>query len=264
MKRGLSVIVGVGLLAGCALKGDVRRVELQVAALQEDVEGLEAARKAQLDSVLLVLAVLQQNLAAQQAYLVRLRGDMRTDLLSIEQQIVTVQELTGQSQQRLTELRAKLEAQAQQPAPAESPPVVPGGTGVPAAPATPPPGPGPDQMFDLSLQQLRRGSFGTARLGFREFLRLYPNDERAPDALYHVGESFEPENGDSAVAVFQAVVSTYPNATPTPSALYKLGLLAEARGDKAGARTYWQRVVSGFPRSDEANLARDKLQHLGH
>jgi tol-pal system protein YbgF len=131
----------------------------------------------------------------------------------------------------------------------------------PVAPA--PTGPGPDQMYDLTLQQYRRGSFTTARLGFREFLRLYADDEHAPDALYYVGESFAAENPDSAAAVYQDVVKRYPNSPRAPSALYKLGLLAEQRNDKAAARTYYARVLAGYPRSDEANLARDKLQSLG-
>jgi tol-pal system protein YbgF len=225
------------------------------------MHGLEAQRKAQLDSVLAVLTQVQQALAAQQTYLTRMRGDLRTDLLSIQQQLVAVQELTGQSQQRLSELRTKIEAQAQQPVP---PVEAPGPAAAGSTAAPPPPGPGPDQMFDLSMEQYRRGSLGTARLGFREFLSQYPTDERAPDALYHVGETFEAENPDSAAAVYQQVVKTYPSALQAASALYKMGLAAEARGQKAVARTYYQRVVAGYPRSDEANLARDKLQHLGH
>jgi len=58
-------------------------------------------------------------------------------------------------------------------------------------------------------------------------------------------------------------VKRYPNSPRAPSALYKLGLLAEQRGDKAAARTFYARVLAGYPRSDEANLARDKLQTLG-
>jgi tol-pal system protein YbgF len=262
------------LLAGCALRGDVRRVELQVAAVRDDVQSLDAARRAQLDSLLAVVAQVQQALVAQQAYLVRMRGDLRTDLLSVQQQIVTVQELTGQSEQRLSELRSKIEARAQQPVPGVEVPPAPGAppsSGTPGAPGVQPPGsaaapagPGPDEMFDLSMEQYRRGSLGTARLGFRQFLTQYPTDERAADALYHVGETFEDENPDSADAVYEAVVKSYPNSLQAASALYKLGLAAEARGQKAVARTYYQRIVTSYPRSDEANLARDKLQHLGH
>src|SRR5881397_3345158 len=192
-----------------------------------------------------------------------LKGDVRTDLVAVQQQLVQVQELTGQSQQRLSELRARIEERAQQPVPPVDTTGRPAGGGPPGGPSDNPGGPGPDQMYDLSLQQFRRGSLATARLGFREFLRLYPTHERAPDALFYLGETWGGESADSAAAVYQQVVKTYPNSSRAPAALYKLGLLAEQRSDKAGARTYYARVIAGYPRSDEANLARDKLQRLG-
>jgi len=263
LRRQLSSLLGLGLAAGCALKGDVRRVELQVEALKVDRVRADAERATQIDSLRLLLAAVQQVLAVQQAYLVQMRGDVKTDLLAVQQQLVTVQELTGQSQQRLTELRGRLEAQARQPVPPVDTARPPGAPGPPVGPSGNPAGPGPDQMYDLSLQQFRRGSLATARVGFREFLRVFPAHDHAPDALFYVGETFAGESADSAAAVYQQVVKTYPNSSRAPSALYKLGLLAEQRGDKAAARTYYARVIAGYPRSDEANLAKDKLQRLG-
>ena len=58
-------------------------------------------------------------------------------------------------------------------------------------------------------------------------------------------------------------MKSYPNSPRAPSALYKLGLSAEQRGHRARARRFYARVVAGYPRSAEANLARDKLQRLG-
>jgi tol-pal system protein YbgF len=255
----LSPLLCLGLLAGCALKGDVRKVELQVQALRADVARGDSARRAERDSIVALIAAVQRSLAAQQAYLVQLRGDFRTDLLSVQQQLVTLQELAGVSQQRMSELRARIEERSQQPVPT----IDSGRPAVPVGPSGNPAGPGPDQMYDLSLQQYRRGSLSTARLGFREFLRVFPTHERAADALFYVGETFAHENPDSAAAVYEAVVKNYPNSPRAPAALYKLGLLAEQRGDKPAARTYYARVVAGYPRSDEANLARDKLQRLG-
>ena len=259
--RRLPPLLLLGLTAGCALKGDVRRVELQVGALRGELAHSDSVRRAERDTTLAAVATVQQSLAAQQAYLVQLRGDMKTDLLAVQQQLVAVQELTGQSQQRLTELRTRIEERAQQPVPA----IDTGATraGPPVGPSGNPAGPGPDQMYDVSLQQYRRGSYATARLGFREFLRVYPTHERAADALFYVGESFAQENPDSAAAGYESLVKAYPNSPRAPSALYKLGLLAERRGDKPAARTYFARVIAGYPRSDEANLARDKLQRLG-
>jgi tol-pal system protein YbgF len=252
-----SWILFLGLAAGCALKGDVRKVELQVQALQGDLAKSEAARAADRDTVLTAVRQLQQALAAQQAYLVQMRGDMRTELLSVQQQLVQVQELTGQSQQRLTELRSRIEAQSQQPDQGAA-----ASSGAPVGPSGNPAGPGPDQMYDLSLQQYRRGSIATARLGFREFLRVFPTHEHAPDALFYIGESFEQSAPDSAVAVYDQLVKTYPNSPRAASALYKQGLIAEQRGDKASARNFYARVISTYPRSPEADLARQNQQRL--
>jgi len=211
-----------------------------VQTLQADLAKSDAARAAERDTI----------------YLVQMRGDLRTELLSVQQQLVSVQELTGQSQQRLTELRSRIESRAQQPDPG-----VPS-TGTPVGPSGNPAGPGPDQMYDLSLQQYRRGSLATARLGFREFLRVFPTHERAPDALFYIGESFEQAAPDSAAAVYDQVVKTYAKSPRAPSALYKQGLLAEQRGDKPTARTFYSRVIATYPRSPEADLARQNQQRL--
>jgi tol-pal system protein YbgF len=250
-----SLVAALGLVAGCALKGDVRKVELQVQSLRAELAKSDSVRAAERDSILAAVRLAQQALTAQQAYLVQLRGDVRTELTAVQQQLVAVSELTGQSQQRLTEMRTRLEARQQQPDPAPA-------AGVPVGPSGNPAGPGPDQMYDLSLQQYRRGSVSTARLGFREFLRVFPTHERAADALFYVGESFEKEAPDSAVAVYDQVVKAYPNSPRAPSALYKLGLLAEQRGDKTAARTFYARVIAGYARSPEADLARQNQQRL--
>src|SRR5207244_11658815 len=142
-----TLLLALGLAAGCALKGDVRKVELQVEALRAERARAEAERAAQVDSLRALLVTVQQALAAQRAYLVQMRGDVRTDLVAVQQQLVQVQELTGQIQQRLSELRARIEERAQQPVPPLDT------TGRPAGPSGGPGGPGPDQVYDLSLQQ---------------------------------------------------------------------------------------------------------------
>src|SRR5213083_984787 len=112
-----TLLLALGLAAGCALRGDVRKVELQVEAQRAERARADAERAAQLDSLRTLVVALQQTLSAQQAYLVQMRGDVRTDLVAVQQQLVQVQELTGQSQQRLSELRARIEERAQQPVP---------------------------------------------------------------------------------------------------------------------------------------------------
>src|SRR2546430_4695951 len=56
------------------------------------------------------------------------------------------------------------------------------------------------------------------------------------------------------------VVKTYPTSPRAPSALYKLGFLAEQRGDKAAARTYYARVIASYARSPRSEEHTSELQ----
>ena len=251
-----ALIAGAGL-GGCgASKTDVQMVQGEVALLKAEMARRDSARAAQLNEVIQMQRQVMDSVTATRRSVAQIRGDLSTDLYNIQQQLVQLQELTGQSQQRLSELRTRLEANRAQ---LEAAPV-PGDT------ARPMPAGGTasaDQMYEASLAQLRRGSLSTARLGLREMLRQYPTSERAPDALYFIGQSFAAENPDSAAAYYQQVVDKHGTSPRAAAALYNLGLLAERRKDTAGARQAYQRVAEKYPQSDEAALARDRLKVLG-
>jgi tol-pal system protein YbgF len=252
-----SLIAVVVVLSGCALKGDVRRVERQLQTMQEEAARADSARAVDLARLADLLEALGDTVAAHQRSLTVLRGELRTDLTEIERQLVQIQELTGQSQQRLSELRSQME-QRPPPTPVTAPgqPPSPGGDTVESDV------PGPNQLYELGLQQLRRGSPQSARLAFDQLLTSYPQHERVPDALYFIGESWGSATPDSAAPAYERVVKDFPTSIRAPGALYKLGLLAERRGDREAARVYYQRVLADYPRSEEAALARDKLNSL--
>ena len=259
-------------LGGCAMKSDVTRVQNDVLVLREENARQDSARARQLGEIIRMQQQLFDSLATTRETIRTLRGDVANDLYGVQQQLVQLQELTGQSQRRLTELRTQLEARAEQLATSTSPSAAPG-TSPSAAPpradsgsTAPAPAGGnasADQMYEASLGQLRRGSASTARLGFRELLRSYPQSDKVPDALYFIGESFRTENADSAAAYYDMVARSYPQSTRAPAALYNLGLLNERASKNAAARDAYQRVVQAYPKSDEAALARDRLKALG-
>jgi tol-pal system protein YbgF len=254
---GLRVWLGTGLalsLVGCVTKGDVQRVQDDVALFKAESARRDSVRAVQLTELIRVQQRVMDSLTSSRRAVGQLRGDLASDLYNIQQQLVQLQELTGQSQQRLSELRTQLEARGEQIASA-----APSDTSRPAASAAA----SADQMYEASLAQLRRGSTSTARLGLREMLRVYPTSERAGDALYFIGQSFAAENPDSAAAYYQQVIQKHPTSSRASSALYNLGLLAERRKDTKRARDAYQRVVQRYPQSDEAALARDRLKALG-
>ncbi len=268
MNGRIGTLAAVAVLGGCAMKSDVTRVQDEVTLLREESTRQDAARAKQIGELITMQRRLLDSLGGSMK---SLRGDVANDLYNINQQLVQLQELTGQSQRRLTEVRTQLEARGEQlaasssssaPAPGTAPAgasrdTSAGGTAAPAGNAS------ANQMYEASLAQLRRGSASTARLGFREMLRVYPNGERVPDALYFIGESFRTENADSAAAYYDQVAQTYPQSARAASALYNLGLLHERAKRTAAARDAYQRVVASYPKSDEAALARDRLKALG-
>jgi tol-pal system protein YbgF len=251
-------LTGALALGGCATKGDVQMAQGEVSLLKAEMARRDSARAAQLTDVIRMQQQVLDSLTANRKTVAAVKGDLSTDLYNIQQQLVQLQELTGQSQQRLTELRTRLEARGAQ--------MEGGGVAAPGDSARPADtaSASADQMYEASLAQLRRGSLSTARLGLRELLRQYPTSERVPDALYFIGQSYASENPDSAQAYYGQVVEKYPKSPRAGSALYNLGLLAERRKDNAKAREAYQRVVQQYPQSDEAALARDRLKTVGH
>ncbi len=246
-----SVVIVLVALGGCALKSDVVRLEQQVATLEARTARQDSARALQLNEVINLQQDIMDSLAAGRRALAALHGDIDGDLYSIQQQLVQVQALTGQSQQRLTDLRTQLDTRGAQIAEGNS--VTADVASVPSA----------DQIYEASLAQLRRGSLATARLGFQELLRSYADDRRAPDALYFIGESYATTDTDSSAAYYRQVVDRFPGSSRVPTALYKLALLAEQRGDRQAALDAYNRVVQQHPSSDAAELARDRLTALG-
>jgi tol-pal system protein YbgF len=250
----------VGLLVcGClASKQDVVLLQSQLSYMQASASRADSAQRAQINVVLAQLMQSNDSVRALSARLSKLQSNVTTDHYEMGRQILQIQELSGQSQRRLQELRASLE-ERQQMAAAAPPQITPGDTTRPAAA-----GPGPAQLFQSSLDQLRRGSATVARSGFEELLRSYPNSEDAPEAMIYIAETYAGErNQVAADSVYGLVVQRYPTSPKAATALYKRALSQRAAGRTTAARATFDRIVRDYPRSDEAALAREQLRTLG-
>jgi tol-pal system protein YbgF len=289
------MIPAVILAAGAcfATREDVRLLQTQLQQYQAQAAQSDSVRKAQLDRVIEQLGLVGDSLGDLGTRMSKFQGDVEGSVYSMGQQLIQIQELTGQSQRRLQELRAGLEVQrgtfSQPPPGTSSQPIAgqpgqPGGTtpgvasgvdsgrtvatvpAVTAGAATPGGGagtPGPNELYQLALDQLRRGSTGAARSALTDLLKQYPNADVAPDAQFYVADSYDREGNTAAAdSVYQLVVQRYPSSERAPTALYKHGLTLVTAGKVQAARAALQQVVSKYPRSDEAVLAKDRLRTL--
>lgn len=261
----LGLLASLAFLPACASKGQVNLLETEVRSMRVETGRRDSVRAAALASVIVLQQRIMDSLMAGREALRTLDVRFQADLTDVQRQLLQIQELTGQSQRRLSELKAQVDARAEQiqasgivapaPAPVDTTsraPVTPGA--VPSATA--------DQMYQGARQQLNKGAVGTARRGFQEFLRTYPTNEQVPDALFYVGESFAVESPDSAVAYWTRVVGQYPRSAKASTALYKMGRIEEVRNNRAAAKGYYDRLLKEYPRSDEADLAREQLKNL--
>lgn len=280
-----AVLVAAGAVAavGCATRSDVRLLQAEMAAARVEALRADTARAAQVDALGASVRRVEEAVAAASARAARFEGDAREQLRSVREQLIQVQELTGQSQRRLQDLRASLEASRDQapPAPPSAGPLSNGAsagppagasdrtpldTAAPAgagAPPRAPAAPGPNELYRLATEQYRRGSYASARAGFQELLRRYPTADVAADAQYYLAETYAGErNAAAADTAYAAVVTRYPQSSRAPTALYKRARARLTAGRRAEARTLFEDVVRRYPRADEAALAREALRDL--
>jgi len=93
VKQVVALSAAAVVLSGCALKGDVRRVERQLQAMQEEAARVDSARAVELARLADLLDAVGDSVEAGRRSLTVLRGELRTDLTEIQRQLVQIQEL---------------------------------------------------------------------------------------------------------------------------------------------------------------------------
>ena len=249
----LAPVAALAATACVASKQDIMLLQDEIRTLRAMQLREDTARRRQADSALHLLTRTNDSLRLLTQRFSAFQATMGGELFEMGKQLITIQELAGMSSKRIMELRSTMEERAQ------------GMTTSPdtAARGGAPSAPGPAQLFQLSFDQLRRGSYGTARAGFEELLKQYPDFDEASAAQLYIAQSYAEERRTAeADSVYGLVVRKYPRSKDAPTALYKYGLSQLSQGRTAAARAALQRVVREFPSSTEAELARDRLRTI--
>ena len=254
LRAPFAVALGALVSSACfATRNDVRVLQQDILTTRAEAARADSARARQIDAVARLLGVLGDSVRSLYAGVTRVQGDMRGEFRQVNQQLLQIQELTGQSQRNLQNLRAEMEQRNQQQPVA--PPIA-GDTTQPPAQPVAPAAPGPAQLLALGRQQYAQRSYGTARSAFEELLKTYPESDLAAEAQLYIGECWTAEgNAPAADAAYNAVVAKYPQSPRAPNALYKLALSQAKQGKRAEARVFMERVKREYPQSDEAELA---------
>jgi tol-pal system protein YbgF len=232
----------VMLGSGCATKSDIRDLSMELGGMRAHQDSLY--REIQRQNRLLADSVRTGTELTRTT-----RAQLSNQIRQLNEVVISLQQLLGQTQQRITELRERAD-QAE----------------VTRQPVTPPPdtsSAGADALYRTGAAKLQEKSAAAARIAFEQFLTQYPQHERAADAQFGLAETYAlDEDLADAVPQFVRVAEAYPTSARAPEALYRAGQISEERNRNSEARTYYQRVVQRYGNSPSARLAQQRLNRL--
>jgi tol-pal system protein YbgF len=116
----------------------------------------------------------------------------------------------------------------------------------------------PEQEYAAALATYRAREHGQAVIDFLDFMAKYPKHPLAANAQYWIGEAYWAQRDyRQALVEFEKVFDHGP--AKAPDAQLKIGLCYLRLGDVQRAQLAWQRVVSEYPKSEPASLAKSLL-----
>lgn len=116
-------------------------------------------------------------------------------------------------------------------------------------------------QYNKGLEILKAGQIEAARKAFTDFLAQNPSSPLVPNALYWLGETwYADKNFPQAILTFKEVTRRFPEHHKAAAALLKIGMSYERTGDTDNAAFYWKALLDGYPKSEPAGLARQKLK----
>ena len=249
-----------------ATRNDVRTLQGDIAVMRAENLRADSIHRVQVAAAAAQAAAISDSLRAVTAFLTRFstdvsrfQGDLSINMHTFGQQLLAVQELVGQSQKRLQDMRAEFERQQADLANSAQPTTAPGLQGTPSAPPA-----GPGQLMEAAKAQFNKGAYGAARAAFGGFLEQFPTNDRAGEAQYLIARSYDLENNQVAAdSTYAIVVEKYPGKPEFAApALYKRALMARNNNQPAKAKEYFQKIIDSYPRTPEAQLAPDALKEL--
>jgi len=121
-----------------------------------------------------------------------------------------------------------------------------------------------ETLFASAYADYTSGEFVLAVSGFEEFVFRYPENPRAADALYWIGESLAAQDlHRDARQRFLEVAGSYPSAPKVRDALLRAALEAVELGLLDEAVSELRELIDAYPRTDAALVGCMQLDQLG-
>ena len=123
--------------------------------------------------------------------------------------------------------------------------------------------PGAGTLYKDAYETFQKGDLEGARRKFETFLKQYPNTELSDNAQFWIGETYYlKKDFEKAILEYEKAIAKYPEGDKIPAALLKQGFAFLELGDKTNARNILRRLIERYPQSDQAEMAKKKLEAI--
>jgi len=124
-----------------------------------------------------------------------------------------------------------------------------------------PPTNDPEELYRNSYEFILSGDYGTAEAGFRDHIARFPDDKRAADAQFWLGEALLAQGKNrEAAQTFLAANRDHPDSKKAPETMLKLGISLAAMKQRDVACATFAEIGRRYPQASPAVLDRAKKE----
>jgi len=249
------------------LRKENKSLENKITALSEENQKLKAELLFRLESVQSEVRTLSTGIEEYKDYLKkpskeigRIKEDVEVRLKVLEERRKNLEEKSRAQEEKMKEMEDRLKAaegkikQAELEKSALAKESSPEAKGLPA---------GMGDLYKDAYEAFQKGDYEVARRRFEAFLKQYPNTELSGNAQFWIGETYyQKKDFERAILEYEKTITRYPEGGKISAALFKQALAFLELGDKTNARNLFKRVIEKFPHSDQAEMAKKKLEAM--
>lgn len=266
------------LLAACsslpalAVDREIIQIQRDIAILQELIRQMErqvgeriavteTLTKQNLDStnkMNAAIAVIERAVAKQGDEIIGPLSSTRTKVDQLSAQFGGLRDMMEEINSRLNKLSQQVDDIKTHitTAPPPSPGIDSGTTGGGAATSS-------QALFNSAFSDYNRGNFDFAKQQFEEYMRTFPQSEKAADAQYYLGAIlYQTNDFAGAVRAFDMVLERFPVTTLSADAQYKKGMALLKLDRAPDAAREFRAVMEKFPNSNVAPISQARLEEI--
>jgi len=249
------------------LQTQVQALQDQMARMQQSFDERMGVMKNLVEQTTDNINRLNQSLDTLNKNLQTQSTDQGAKVDQVSAQVQSLHDAVDELKARLAKVSKQLDdVQAAQQNLQSQPAAAQPGTTPQGAPAQPPQvqAPPPDVLYNNGLRDYNAAKYDLAVQEFSDYMKFYNNTDLAGNAQFYLAD-IEYRQGDyqKAIQDYDKVIERYPEGNKAAASQLKKGYALLNTGQKDAGTRELRALIARYPRSLEAQQAKDRLRQLG-